>query len=96
MSRRREIKSAKTTCLLWHQDKYEENISDAWIEKIKTHKTYAYSDEDVRRITSNISQEVTKSFLFWALWSNILNDGYNLQQLATKNLLLWHYVDGGA
>ena len=87
--KKKVIKRKNTSCLLWFQERYEENITEGWIEKIKTEKSYQYRTEDVARIARNISVELTKTFLFWSLWSHMMRDGYTFEKIVLTNFTLW-------
>ena len=69
--RKKRITSSNTSCLLWEQDAYEENIRAEWIDKVKCEKTYLYDEKDVRQVQINLSIEISQTFIFWAVWANL-------------------------
>lgn len=69
--RKKRITSSNTSCLLWEQDAYEENIRAEWIDKVKCEKTYLYDEKSVRQVQINLSIEISQTFIFWAVWANL-------------------------
>jgi hypothetical protein len=51
---KKNIKSKNTYSLLWNQDQYKENITESWIENIKTEKSYKYVESDVENIGKGV------------------------------------------
>ena len=46
---------------------------DWTFHKVTTTKNYLYDDKLVRQIQINLSIEISQTFIFWSVWSNLLN-----------------------
>ncbi|CAG5102227.1 Oidioi.mRNA.OKI2018_I69.chr1.g201.t1.cds [Oikopleura dioica] len=92
----KKIKKTDTYGLLWNQDQYEKNISNEWIQKVTSHKSYSYKASSLRETTKILSLELTKTFLFLSLWRKLMDrpssEELSFSSLIFNNLALFPFI----